>query len=277
MTPLDYEAKKLLNHIVSKLHTVEVGNPLSYLFYEKVRQELKLPEPNWQLHETPGDVLEAHGLAALAHWTRDSGKPMITGLIVNQSPPRRPSGGYFTLNDSGLPNDDWWLREVQKSVDYDWTNDVSKEVADEIRRRKSPEREFELPEPKDTPKSFDSTDLSAPEGVLVEVYRTLRDTALVRSIKQLHKDRCQICGKTIMLLNDRRYSEGHHIKPLGLKYGGLDKAWNILCVCPTCHVLLDYGAVKIDYEKLHKADGHEVSEEMIDYHNEKLYGKKLAY
>ena len=46
---------------------------------------------------------------------------MITGIIVNQAEPRMPSSGYFTLNDSGLPDAEWWEREVRRWVDYDWS------------------------------------------------------------------------------------------------------------------------------------------------------------
>ncbi len=48
----------------------------------------------------------------------------------------------------------------------------------------------------------------------VEEYRILRDTTLARTIKALHRNRCQICGTALSLADGSSYGEAHHIRPL---------------------------------------------------------------
>ncbi|MEK4370007.1 HNH endonuclease [Paenibacillus sp. FSL R5-0473] len=105
------------------------------------------------------------------------------------------------------------------------------------------------------------------------VYRTLRDTELARNIKQLYHNRCQICGETIMITQEKKYSEAHHIKPLGSPHFGPDVAENIIVLCPNHHVLLDYGAIEIEIEKLAINEFHIISNEYINYHNNKICKK----
>ena len=79
------------------------------------------------------------------------------------------------------------------------------------------------------------------------------------------KHKCQICGMTLTIKDGKPYAEAHHIKPLGNPHNGPDVRGNILCVCPNHHVLLDYGAIKLDIKKL---EG--VKKIYIDYHKEDL-------
>jgi predicted restriction endonuclease len=87
-------------------------------------------------------------------------------------------------------------------------------------------------------------------------------------IKEVHSDTCQICRCRLELTTGSYYSEGHHLKPLGEPHNGPDVAGNILCVCPNCHAKLDFGAIRIDVADLHKAPGHPIRPEFIDYHND---------
>lgn len=107
-----------------------------------------------------------------------------------------------------------------------------------------------------------------PLRLKVEVSRVVRDVGMVREIKELHGHTCQVCGLRLELSVGKFYSEGHHLKPLGSKHNGPDVADNILCVCPNCHVKLDFNAVKIDAMKLRPATGHKVRQEFIVYHNQ---------
>jgi predicted restriction endonuclease len=75
--------------------------------------------------------------------------------------------------------------------------------------------------------------------------RTLRDTKVTRWVKRQHEDACQICGKAVDLGNGALYSEGAHIRPLGRPHEGSDSSDNVLCLCPECHVLFDYGVLFI--------------------------------
>ncbi len=58
------------------------------------------------------------------------------------------------------------------------------------------------------------------------------------------------------------------MKPLGRPYNGPDTKDNIICVCPFCHVLLDYKVIKLDKSKVPN-----VLSVYIDYHNNEIYGK----
>lgn len=125
-------------------------------------------------------------------------------------------------------------------------------------------------ESSDAGAAHDAGEISSPDRRDFTVSRIVRDTALSREIKRLHNYRCQVCGKQVDLGN-RLYAEAHHIKPLGSPHDGPDVRENIVCVCPTCHVRLDYGAVRIDYDDLRKITTHSLSRDYIRYHNEHLF------
>jgi predicted HNH restriction endonuclease len=115
-----------------------------------------------------------------------------------------------------------------------------------------------------TPVAADSTDPTQPDRVQVNTYRILRDTALARRVKEDLKYKCQLCPATLSLVG-RLYAEAHHVKPLGRPHNGPDVRENIVCVCPTCHVKLDYGAIRISAD-----DFPAVAAEFIDYHNDQI-------
>jgi predicted restriction endonuclease len=120
-----------------------------------------------------------------------------------------------------------------------------------------------------TPIAADINDPEATERHLVTTYRVLRDTALARRIKSDLDYTCQICGSRIVLGDGSPYAEAHHIKPLGKPHNGPDHPGNIVCVCPNCHVKLDYGAIAADPAKLGN-----VSPEYINYHNHVIFQKR---
>jgi len=114
-----------------------------------------------------------------------------------------------------------------------------------------------------TPFAVDINEPKETEKHLVTTYRVLRDTALARRIKADNDYKCQICRERILLSEDNPYAEAHHIKPLGSPHDGPDHPGNIVCVCPNCHVKLDYGAIEIDQKIFEN-----VLPEFIQYHNE---------
>jgi hypothetical protein len=122
-----------------------------------------------------------------------------------------------------------------------------------------------------TPLALDIEDPSQPERVKQETYRILRDTVLARTVKESNQYKCQICEQTLKIKANTPYAEAHHIMPLGAPHNGPDVRENILCVCPNDHVLLDYGAIKLDGSHL-KGIGNEY----INYHNDNIYGKTLV-
>ncbi|MFJ4415849.1 YDG/SRA domain-containing protein [Streptomyces sp. NPDC088925] len=75
--------------------------------------------------------------------------------------------------------------------------------------------------------------------------RIVRDTRVVRRVKDWHEGECQICRSWMAVDKaGRRYSEGAHIHALGRK--GPDVEGNVLCLCPTCHVKFDNGALYVE-------------------------------
>lgn len=88
-------------------------------------------------------------------------------------------------------------------------------------------------------------DSSTNKRVLTSVQRLVRNTLIANTIKKMYDYRCQICNVRIETPGGY-YSEGAHIKPLGINHNGADSTYNLLCLCPNHHVMLDYGAIFID-------------------------------
>lgn len=105
------------------------------------------------------------------------------------------------------------------------------------------------------------------ERVRTEVSRLVRDSRIVRQVKALHQNTCQICGDRLELRPGQYYSEAHHLKPFGDPHKGEDVLPNLICVCPTCHVRLDYATIRLDSSDLRTVAGHTIDTEFIDYHN----------
>lgn len=83
----------------------------------------------------------------------------------------------------------------------------------------------------------------APPSKAIEfVTRFVRNSNVVKHIKNLYGNRCQVCRYTIHTPSGR-YSEVHHLYPLG--EGGHDDSTNMLVLCPTHHVEFDYAVLGI--------------------------------
>ena len=87
------------------------------------------------------------------------------------------------------------------------------------------------------------TDGPAPR-IEATIQRIVRGGDLTQQIKILHDYRCQTCDTRLETIAGP-YAEGAHIRPLGHPHDGPDSADNILCLCPNCHVRLDFGGVVI--------------------------------
>lgn len=101
--------------------------------------------------------------------------------------------------------------------------------------------------------------------------RIIRDTQLTKWVKALYNYECQLCGHTIVLPDESRYAEGHHVQPLGAPHNGPDISDNILCLCPNHHAACDYGAMSLVAAELRRASGHVVGQHFLDYHNRVVY------
>lgn len=114
-----------------------------------------------------------------------------------------------------------------------------------------------------------ATDVSEPPlRVQTRVNRIIRDTALVQRLKKLHDHHCQRCSVRLDLQNGAGYSEGHHLRPLGRPHDGPDIEPNILILCPNCHALMDFAAVRLEVAALRLHAGHQIGPAFVAYHNE---------
>jgi predicted restriction endonuclease len=127
-----------------------------------------------------------------------------------------------------------------------------------------------------TPSAFDIGMSAAPDRLLIETYRILRDTELARKIKALHKNVCQICGETIALQGGLTYAEAHHIQPIGNPHNGPDIAENIIVLCPNHHVLLDYLSIPLKSKHIRSTHGHIIGSKYIDYHNKQFMHQSVG-
>lgn len=115
-------------------------------------------------------------------------------------------------------------------------------------------------------------DLEAPTNrtarQAVRVSRIIRDGSLIRELKALHNHCCQLCGECIELPDGRRYSEGHHLQPLGSPHNGPDIRSNVLILCPNHHAMCDLGAIELDSASLRQDEQHRIDAKFVHYHND---------
>jgi len=109
-----------------------------------------------------------------------------------------------------------------------------------------------------------------PKRMTTQQSRIVRETAQIRYLKRLHDHSCQLCRTRLSLPNGSAYSEGHHLRPLGKPHNGPDIRSNIIILCPNCHALCDFGAVRLDARRLRRHDGHTVADVYIRYHNSRI-------
>lgn len=94
--------------------------PETYLTYGQALQALGVNDDGskgW----TNGELLKSNGLNDLAKWINRSGiLPKITGLIVIKGE-WTPGKGYF--KEYGRKDTDigWWITEIRRSKDFDWS------------------------------------------------------------------------------------------------------------------------------------------------------------
>lgn len=250
MSDLDEQGQQLLALLVSMLPNVTPNNPRTFISYKDVHTDLRLPQSG----PTYGESLKHQGLNSLANWTASTGKPGITGLIIDRGT-SMPGDGYFRLFGKTSEDFQWWADEIQKSIQFDWSPFLPMPVA---------------------PLPPVAVDFSEPaERQEVVVYRIIRDTALARQIKQLHNYKCQLCGHTIVLTNGSGYAEAHHIRPLGEPHNGPDIVENIICLCPNHHAELDYGVRPLELSDIQSTQGHPINSVYLQYHNEIIYKSVL--
>lgn len=123
----------------------------------------------------------------------------------------------------------------------------------------------------ETPEAHDFYEPELTQRSEIKAYRILRDTRSARELKDLYDNQCQLCDEFLEIKLGKRYSEAHHIKPLGMPHNGPDIKANIIILCPNCHVLCDYGGIKLELDQIRKHHQHAIDKSFIDYHNQTIY------
>lgn len=113
---LDEQGQRLLQLLVATLPNVRPNDPRTFVSYKQIHDALELPQQG----QTLGRSLQHQGLNSLADWTANSEKPGITGLIIDKET-LTPGPGYFKLFGRHPDDFQWWLAEIQKSKDFNWT------------------------------------------------------------------------------------------------------------------------------------------------------------
>jgi 5-methylcytosine-specific restriction endonuclease McrA len=119
----------------------------------------------------------------------------------------------------------------------------------------------ELPERRQVEVDIDTTerpsDISSPKRTETTVSRIVRNTQLVKELKERYDYQCQVCGERRHRGQTDAYAEGHHLHPLGDDPPGLDQEDNIIVLCPNHHADFDYGVIEVDPDTLEIAHAHE--------------------
>lgn len=126
---------------------------------------------------------------------------------------------------------------------------------------------------------------STPERIKSVEDRVQRDEKLVREMKRLYNDTCQLCGDRRLQGDEIGYSYVHHIKPLAKQRGGRDVPENVIILCPNHHDDFDNGVLTVDpdtleithaYEAVLTGEtvtvkrGHEITSQFLAYHNQTI-------
>ena len=97
------------------LPALKPSDPRTFIGYKQVHDALKLE----LVDATFGRSLQKQGLDSLAEWTVHTGKPGITGLVIDKEE-LSPGPGYYRLFGRKRDDVNWWLAEVRRAVDFDW-------------------------------------------------------------------------------------------------------------------------------------------------------------
>ncbi|MGG3158441.1 HNH endonuclease [Priestia megaterium] len=124
----------------------------------------------------------------------------------------------------------------------------------------------------------------APIKISKNVTLTNRDQSIVKQLKQLYNNECQVCFERIEVGKGQFYSEVHHIQPLGT-HNGPDISENMIVLCPNHHIMFDKGVIRINtlekkvyhYNKNHVLNGreinlrHNIHEIYTNYHDSHIF------
>jgi putative restriction endonuclease len=121
---LSQQARRVLSIIVQHIKTgrVRSDDPRTFLGYKEVHDALALQ----LIGRTYGEILNKQGLGDLAGWLLKHGFPSATGLVIDKEN-LHPGDGYFKFF-SKEDDYDWWLREVESTLRFDWEPYINQET-----------------------------------------------------------------------------------------------------------------------------------------------------
>lgn len=91
---------------------------------------------------------------------------------------------------------------------------------------------------------IEDEDGKIPKKIKTNILRRIRDTKIVRELKENYENKCQICGLSLLKSKNKSYSEGHHLHSLG--EDGPDIKENIMILCSNHHTEFDYKTIAIN-------------------------------
>jgi predicted restriction endonuclease len=106
-------------------------------------------------------------------------------------------------------------------------------------------KEKKLKEKKLKEKKLKEKKHGIPEKIFSIAKRTKRDRKKVANLKLEYLDKCQICNYHLVLENNKRHSEVHHLRPIGNE-GGNDDTDNMIVLCPNHHKAFDFSVLRLD-------------------------------
>lgn len=121
-----------------------------------------------------------------------------------------------------------------------------------------------------TPKKFDPKEkiIGPAKRSKSEVWRFVRNQGKILELKNLYRNKCQICGYTFEHNANQKkgyYSEVHHYNPL--KKQADDDFGNMIILCPNHHAEFDYGVKFIHLDEATIIDKHgKETGESIKFH-----------
>jgi len=130
----------------------------------------------------------------------------------------------------------------------------------------------------------------------IQTSRMIRDTAMIKKLKNDHEYKCQICENRILVDKNPKhyYAEGHHLEPLSLNKNStknVDIEENIIILCPNHHIEFEKHVIAIDIsdcetilhingpknkfhgKKIKDTDIHSIDRKFITHHYKKFKRK----
>ena len=113
-----------------------------------------------------------------------------------------------------------------------------------------------------------------PDRISSYTTRIVRDTLASEAVKDAYDHVCQSCS-TRLERPGGAYAQAAYIRPLGRPHNGPDRADNILCLCPNCHVLFEGWAFAIEDDgtiigalsgTLNEIKAHTINRDHLAYH-----------